>query len=213
MAFSLTYAFSAKGRHIRKISREARGFVGDKFRNLKPGPLRDYLFAQYFAIDGALYAVFYNDDPSHPLYPIHIKYGNKLLETTESDFRHLGLAYAFSLLAIQSGSPQLSVTEEDMAGNLNLMHVIASIYDGSQPPQLWTSIVLKPDYAMIAATLCQDIAKVMQLDPRDKTAFANDWVSLIPSIIAETKMHLMRSDWSKSVSAIIKSVDFGGTQQ
>jgi hypothetical protein len=209
MAFSLTYAFGAKGRHIRKISGEARAFVGAKFRNLEPSRLRDYLFAQYFAIDGALFAVFYNDEPSHPLYSIHTKYGNKLLDATECDFRHLGLAYAYGLLA---GQPLTSATEEEMAGRLNILHAIAFIYDGGQPPQLWISLVLKPDDAMIAAALCHDIAKLLQLDPRDKTTFSNDWLSLVPSIIAGTNVLLTRRGWSESAASLIQSVDFGGTQ-
>lgn len=84
MAFSLTYAFGAMGRHTRKISREARAFIGAKFRNLEPSRFRDYLFAQYYAIDGTLFSVFYNDDPNHPLYSIHKKYATKLLDATES---------------------------------------------------------------------------------------------------------------------------------
>ena len=68
MAFSLTYAFGTMGRHTRKISSEARCFVGARFRSIESSRLRDYLFAQYLAIDGTLFAVFYNDDPGHPLY-------------------------------------------------------------------------------------------------------------------------------------------------
>jgi hypothetical protein len=210
MAFSLTYAFGAMGRHIRKISREARAIVGEQFRNLESSGLRDYLFAQYFAIDGALFSVFYNDDPNHPLHPIHKKYANKLLDTTESDFRHLARAYAFSLLA---GLPLRNGTEEEMVGRVNILRLIAFIYEGSGPTELWTSLVLQPDESLIAAALCQEIAHVLQLDPRDKGAFSNDWLSLVPSIIAVTNMFLTKEDWSKSAASMIESVDFGGTKR
>src|SRR5262249_53940058 len=165
MAFSLIYAFGAKGRHIRRIAREARAFVGAKFRNLEPSRLRDYLFAQYFAIDSTLFNVCYNSDQNHPLYPIHQKYGNKLLDATESDFRHLARAYALSLVA---GQPLSSGTEEEMVGRVNILRLVAFIYDGSSPAELWTSLVLQPDESIIAAALCQEIARVLELDPRDK---------------------------------------------
>ena len=209
MAFSLTYAFGRMGRHIRQISGDARAFVGAKFRDLDPSRLRDYLFAQYFAIDMTLFKVFYNDDPRDPLYSIHKKYADKLLAATESDFRHLGLAYAFSLLA---GQPLTSATEAEIAGRISILHAISSIYDGSQPPQLWISLVLKPDDSMIAAALCYDIGKALQLDPRDKTAFSNDWLSLVPGIIAGTNRLLTKEDWTKTAATMIKSVDFGGAQ-
>jgi hypothetical protein len=209
MAFSLTYAFGAMGRHVRKISREARAFVGARFRSLEPSQLRDYLFAQYFAIDNTLFTVFYNDDPADPLFSIHKKYANRLLDATECDFRHLARAYAFSLLASQRLA---SGTEEEMAGRLNILDLIAFVYDGSSPTELWTSLVLQPDDSIIAAALCQEIARVLQLDPLDKGAFFSDWLSLVPSITAVTEMFLAKEDWSKSTASLIESVDFGGTQ-
>ena len=115
------------------------------------------------------------------LYSIHKKYANKLLDATESDFRHLVCAYAFSLLAGQQAG---SASEEEVAARLDILLVITFIYDGSHPTQLWTSLCLRPDDSIIAASLCQEIAHVLQLDPRDKSTFSSDWLSLVPSIIA-----------------------------
>ncbi|MCO6458560.1 MAG: hypothetical protein J5I93_24910 [Pirellulaceae bacterium] len=210
MTFSLTYAFGAMGRHTRKISREARAFVGGQFRKLEPSGLRDYLFAQYFAIDGTLFSVFYNDDRNDRLYPVHKKYANKLLDATESDFRHLARAYAFSLLANQ---PFSSGNEEEMVGRVNILRLIAFIYDGSNPTATWTSLVLQPDELIIAAALCQEIAHVLQLDPRDKGAFSSEWLSLVPTIIAGTEALVTHDDFRNSTAAMIESVDFGGTQR
>jgi hypothetical protein len=209
MAFSLSYAFGTMGRHIRRISSEARCFVGARFRSIESSRLRDYLFAQYLGIDGTLFAVFYNDDPGHPLYSIHKKYANKLLDATESDFRHLARAYAFSLF---SGQPAGSPSEEEVAARLDILLVIAFIYDGSNPTQLWTSLCLRPDDSNIAAALCQEIAHVLQLDPRDKSTFSSDWLSLVPIIISRENAFLAKEDWCKSAASMIESVDFGGTQ-
>lgn len=210
MGFSLTYAFGRMGRHIREISREARAFVGAKFRNLDPSPLRDYLFAQYFAIDGTLFNVFYSDDTTDPLYSIHRKYANKLLDATECDFRHLGLAYAVSLLA---GEPLRNATQEEMAGRLSVLDTIAFIYDGSRPTELWTALVLQPDDSMIAAAMCQDIAHVLQLDPRDKAGFSSDWLSLVPYIVEGTHTLVTQEEWGRSAASLIEGTDFGGTHK
>src|SRR5438067_2028388 len=121
MPFSLSYAFGGAGRHIRKISREARAFIGAKFRNLEPGPVRDQLFAQYLAIDGTLFKVFYNDDRKDPFYRIHKTYANKLLDATAADFRHLARAYALSFL---TAHPVTRATEEEMTGRLCVFDVI-----------------------------------------------------------------------------------------
>jgi len=205
MAFSLTYAFGQMGRHIRKISREARAFVGSNFRDLEPSRLRDILFAQYFAIDCTLFSVFYNEGPTHPFYSIHKTYADALIRATESDLRRLARAYAFSLLAGQS----LSCAEEEAALRLNVLRLIAFVYDRSSPTEFWTSLVLQPDHSVIAAALCLEIADVLHLDAPDKRTFSNDWLSLLPGINAATNGFLMQDDWSKRAASIIESVDFG----
>lgn len=206
---SLTYAFGRMGRHIRTIAHEARAFVGAKFRSLEPTQLRDYLVAQYFAIDLTLFSVFYNEEPTDPLYLVHKKYGSKLLGATESDFRRLGRAYAFSLLAAQS---QSTASDGDIASRMDLLHVLSFIYTGSQAPQLWIEVLGKPDASMISAALCHDIAAVLQMDPGDKPAFSDDWLSLVSAMIAATNSFLAKEDWSRTAATMIESIDFGGTQ-
>jgi hypothetical protein len=210
MAISLTYAFGTMGRHIRKTCREARAYVGANFRYLEASQLRDALFWQYFAIDLSLFSVFYNEDPTDALYPIHKKYAGMLLGVTDVGFRRIARAYALSLLA---GQPLRRADEEEAAGRLNVLRLIAFIYDRSGPTQFWTSLVLQPDEKVVAGALCLEIADAIRLDPPDKTAFSTDWLSLVPGINAGTKMFLAKEDWSEKAASLMESVDFGGNRR
>lgn len=211
MAFSLTYAFGSMGRHIRKISREARSFVGTKFRNLEPSPLRDFLFAQYFAIDATLFQVFYNEDTSDPLYPIHLKYANKVLDATACDFLSLCRVYSCGIVVGQSSLDSPPVSEQQAATRLGILRVIDFVYGGSEPEELWPSLVLKPDTSITAAAVCRGIARVLQVEPSDKASFSNDWLSLIPLINATTNGLLAKPDWAKTAASLVESRDFGGS--
>jgi hypothetical protein len=211
MAFSLTYAFGRMGRHIRKIAREARSFVGTKFRNLQPGPLRDYLFAQNFAIDSTLFGVFYSENTGDPLYPIHQKYSNRLLDATACDFLRLSRTYSSSIVVGQLSADSNPPTEQQIAAVLNILQVIDFVYGGSEPEDFWASLALKPDPSVIAAALCQAVARILQMDPRDKGSFSNDWLSLIPRITAATNMLLAKPDWAKAAASMIESCDYGGS--
>jgi hypothetical protein len=162
---------------------------------------------QYFAIDCSLFSVFYNDAANHPLYSIHKKYANRLIDSTEFDYRHIGRAYAFGLLASE---PVRDQTEDEMARRLGVLHTIAFIYDGTKPTDLWTSLVLKPDADITAVALCQEIARILQLDSRDKSAFSVDWLSLVPGILAGIRQFLGKEDCTKSITCIVESTDFGG---
>jgi hypothetical protein len=212
MAFSLTYAFGSMGRHIRNISREARSFVGTKFRNLEPCPFRHFLFAQCFAIDATLFRVFYNEDASDPLYPIHLKYANKLLDATACDYLGLCRVYSCGILVGQSSPDSSPVSEQQVATTLGILRVIDFVYGGSEPEELWPSLVLKPDTSIIAAAVCQGIARVLQVDPRDKASFSNDWLSLVPYINAATNTLVAKPDWAKTAASMLESRDYGGSQ-
>jgi hypothetical protein len=212
MAFSLTYAFGRMGRHVRKISSEARSFLGTKFRNLEPGPLRDFLFAQCFAIDTTLFRVFYNEDTSDPFYPIHVKYANKLLDATGCDFLRLGRVYSCGIIVAQSSPDSSPVSEQQVATTLGILRMINFVYGGSEPEDFWASLVLRPDASIIAAAVCQGIAQVLQADPRDKASFGDDWLSLIPRIHATTNALLAKPDWAKTAASLLESRDFGGSQ-
>jgi len=210
MAFSLTYAFGRMGRHVRKISREARSFVGTKFRNLDPSPFRDSLFAQYFAIDATVFHVFYSEE-GDPLYPIHLKYGNKLIDATGCDYLRLCRVYSCGIVVGQS-SANAPATEQQVATTLGILRVIDFVYGGSEPEEeWWAPLVLKPDTSIISAAVCQGIARVLQVDPKDKTSFGNDWLSLIPRINAATNALLATPDWAKVAASMLNSCDFGGS--
>jgi hypothetical protein len=207
MEFSLTYAFGKMGRHIRKISREARQFVGPRFRLLEVTPVRDFLFAEYLGIDTTIFAAFYTEDTADIAYSVHKKYANKLLDATEADFRHLARAYAFGLLASQ---PIVNGTDEETIFRQNLLESLGFIYDGTKPADPWPAVVFRPSGDVIAAAVCMDIAAALQLNPRDKGEFSRDWLSLTSRMIAVRDHFLAQADWSKSAASMINSVDFGG---
>jgi hypothetical protein len=213
MAFSLVYGFGRMGRHVRRIVSEARSFAGTKFRNLTPSPLRDFLFAQFFAIDHTLFGVFYNDDPKDPRYSMHQKYASKLIDVTACDFLSLCHTYSCSILVAQPlvDSPQFGPQECETT--LGILRIIDFIYGGSTPTQIWPAMALKPDPSIIAATMCQEIAQVLQFDPRDKASFSNEWLSLLPQIIAYTNTLIAKEDWSKTAALWIESNDYGGPRR
>lgn len=210
MAFSLSYAFGRTGRHTRKIASESRSFVGTKFRNLQPTPLRDFLFAQQFAIDSILFQVFYSE-VGDSLYPIHQKYADKLIDATACDFLRLSRLYSCAILVGQSSSDSAQPTDEQVAGTLGILRVIDFLYGGSEPGEVWDALVSKPDPSIAGAVLCLGVARVLQMDPRDKAAFANDWLSLIPRIDAATSLLLEDPDWAKTAATMIDSSDYGGS--
>ena len=212
MAFSLTYAFGRMGRHVRKIAREARSFAGTKFRNLAPGPLREFLFAQFVATDSTLFGIFYNDDPSDPRYSMHQKYASELLDVTACEFLGLCHAYSCSILVAQPLEDSAQLSPQECETILGILDVIDCIYGGSAPTQLWTTIAIEPNPLIIAAALCEEIAQVLQLDPQDKAAFSNEWLSLLPHIIAGTNTLLANEDWSNTSASMIESSDYGGHQ-
>lgn len=207
MGFSLRYAFGRAGRHIRKIAGEARARVGERFRSLGPSCLRDFLFAQYWAIDVSLFMVFYNDDPTDVRYALHNKYARILTTRTERDLRYLGFSYAASLLAAQ---PMTSHTEEGLCAKVDVLETIAFIYDAASRTQAWFPVVRHPDSWMIANTLSDEIARVLQLACGQDPVFVNDWVSLVPGIEVSANQLLSEPDWSQSVASMLESTDFGG---
>lgn len=184
--------------------------MGSNFRSLETGPLRDFLFAQCFAIDNALFSVFFNDDRNHVLYRVYEKYGTRLLAANERDFRRLAQVYALVLLA---SMPRQGQADSESALRLNILRCICFVYDRAAPSQTWSGLVLEPDNAAIDATFCSDIADILQIDPLANNSFRNDWLSLIPSIVCGTKSLTSKSDWPKTALYMIESIDYGGTRR
>jgi hypothetical protein len=99
-----------------------------------------------------------------------------------------------------------------MATTLGVLRVIDYVYGGGESGELWTSLVLQPDASIIAAAVCQGIARVLQVDPKDKASFGSDWLSLIPRINGLTNYWLAKPDWVKMAASLLESCDFGGSQ-
>lgn len=189
MAFSLTYAFGKAGRHTRAIASQARDFISAQRRTLPTNPAIDFLYVQSQAIDSVLFHVFYSEPPDSG-YRLHRKYFPHLLEVTESGFRRMSQAYASAFLV---GLPIQSGAEAELRKREDVLRTVAHLYDGSEPASYWVEMAYRPNDAGITACLLTDIAKVLRVEPQNRSEFAQDWLSLLPMIDQSTAI------WQRSM--------------